>query len=190
MQALIPLALLGAFAGSAPDYVPTYTNPATFDACGAAGVGSILNIIGTSTAGTLGSGNNRYVGGRIGYATGPLELAGAYSRTRIPGNDDLRVWNVGASFKLGVAKLSALYHRGDHDPSGLPKRKRTVWAIGANLQRATFAPAVMGKASGNRSDGPNAAQHAWCRRRACQPTAGGTVSAISASSSSRTRWST
>ena len=40
-QALIPLALPGSFAGSASDYVPTYTNPTTFDACGAAGVGGI-----------------------------------------------------------------------------------------------------------------------------------------------------
>ena len=185
------ISLMGPFgeARLGRDYVPTYTNLATFDAYGAVGVGSILNIIGTSTTGTLGSsagtlqradnaiqyflpanlgglygsimaaagegnttasGNNRYVGGRVGYATGPLEAAGAYSRTRIPGSDDLRVWNAGASFKLGVAKLSALYHRGDHDPSGLPARRQKVWAVGANVSigqgeiRATYQRSDVG----------------------------------------------
>ena len=171
------------------DNTPLYTTLVAFDSYGAVGVGNILNVIGTTTTGTLGSGagtlqrvdnsisyflpaniggvygsimaaagegvnstngNNRFVGGRVGYATGPVDVVGGYGRTRIPGNDDLRVWTVAGSFKFSVARLSALYHRADYRPNGLDNRTQKVWAIGANVPlgqgelRATYQRSDVG----------------------------------------------
>ena len=102
------------------------------------------------------NGNNRYVGGRVGWAGGPVNVAGAYSRTRIPGNDDFRLWNIGASYALPFVKLSALYHRADYRPSGLDNRSIKAWAVGANVPlgqgeiRATYQRSDM---SGGRDTG-------------------------------------
>ncbi len=110
--------------------------------------GSVMAAAGEGT--NTANGNNRYVGGRIGWQGGPLNVAGAYARTRIPGNDDFRVWNVGASFKLPVIKVSALYHRADYEPTGLANRSLKVWAVGVNVPigqsevRATYGRADMG----------------------------------------------
>jgi predicted porin len=95
------------------------------------------------------NGNNRYVGGRIGWAGGPVNVAGAYSRTRIPGNDDFRVWNVGGAFTLPVVKVTALYHRADYEPAGLAGRTQKAWTIGVNVPigqseiRATYGRSDM-----------------------------------------------
>jgi predicted porin len=84
---------------------------------------------GTNTS----NGNNRYIGARIGYAAGPIGVAGAYGRTRIPGNDDFRVWNAGASYDFSVVKLVALYHRADYTPAGLANRSQKLWVVGARV---------------------------------------------------------
>ncbi|MDM0033786.1 porin [Variovorax sp. J22P271] len=57
----------------------------------------------------------RYVGGRGGYANGPLDVALAYSETAI--SDDffagttttVKFWNLGASYDLGAVKLLGEY---------------------------------------------------------------------------------
>ena len=171
------------------DYLPSFLNLAAFDAYGAVGLGSILNLSGPSGANfpssTLGSGGNlvradnsvgyflpanlgglygqvmaamgentntqngnngRYVGGRVGYAAGPFDVAAAYGTTRIPNNSDFRQYNVGGSFNLGVAKLSALYHRAEYTPNvaGQGQISQKMYGIGANVPlgqgefRATF----------------------------------------------------
>jgi predicted porin len=57
----------------------------------------------------------KYVGGRVGYATGPLDVALAYGQSTIASNyfagstTNLDVWNVGASYDFGVAKLFGEY---------------------------------------------------------------------------------
>ncbi len=59
-----------------------------------------------------GAQGNKYVGGRIGYAAGPANIAFAYGVTEKTGLmiDDLTAWNVGASYDLGVIKLMGQYH--------------------------------------------------------------------------------
>ena len=110
--------------------------------------GTVMGAAGENTIQQ--NGNNRYVGGRIGYAAGPFDVAAAYGRTRIVGNDDLRVWNLGGSFNFGVAKLSALYHRGEYTPTGLAQISQRLWAIGANVPlgqgefRATYQRSDVG----------------------------------------------
>ena len=110
--------------------------------------GSVMAAAGENT--TTANGNNRYVGGRIGYAAGPINVAGAVARTRIPGNDDFRVWNVGASYDFSVVKLMALYHRADYTPAGLPNRFQKLWEISGRVPmgqgefRATYQRSDIG----------------------------------------------
>ena len=94
--------------------------------------GQVMAAMGEGTNQQNGN-NGRYVGGRIGYAAGPFDVAAAYGNTRIPGNDDYRVWNLGGSFNFGVAKLSALYHRAEYTPSGLARISQRLYGIGANV---------------------------------------------------------
>lgn len=57
----------------------------------------------------------RYVGGRVGYAKGPLDVALAYGASTIGSNyfvgttTTLNTWNVGASYDFGVVKLLGEY---------------------------------------------------------------------------------
>ncbi|MEJ5992303.1 porin [Ramlibacter sp. PS3R-8] len=59
--------------------------------------------------------NGRYFGGRIGFASGPFNIAASYGRTDVQGltspifptrpSDDITVMNLGGSWDFGVAKL-------------------------------------------------------------------------------------
>jgi len=57
----------------------------------------------------------RYVGGRIGYANGPLDVALAYGQSTVASNfyagttTNLDTWNLGASYDFGVVKLFGEY---------------------------------------------------------------------------------
>ncbi|MDM0105743.1 porin [Variovorax sp. J22R24] len=57
----------------------------------------------------------RYIGGRIGYATGPVDVALAYGESTIASdfsaglNTTLNTWNLGASYDLNVVKLFGEY---------------------------------------------------------------------------------
>jgi predicted porin len=58
--------------------------------------------------------SGRYVGGRIGFAAGPFDIAGAYGNQRIDalaGQPSQKTYGIGASFDLGVAKLMGYYDR-------------------------------------------------------------------------------
>ncbi len=58
-----------------------------------------------------GATGNEYMGGRIGYAAGPVNVAVAYGETKDSiGTDDLKAMNVGASFNLGFLSLFGQYH--------------------------------------------------------------------------------
>jgi predicted porin len=59
---------------------------------------------------------NKYVGGRVGYGVGPLNVAGAWGRTRIsgPGVDPQRNFTMidfGGSYDVGFAQFMAQYSR-------------------------------------------------------------------------------
>jgi len=57
----------------------------------------------------------RYVGGRIGYANGPLDVALSYGKSTVGSNyylgttTTIDIWNLGGSYDFGVAKLFAEY---------------------------------------------------------------------------------
>jgi len=118
------------------DYTPTFWNYTVFDPFGTNGVGSSFNTVSNlgSGATTLvrasntigyflptmgglygqaqvaageGSTGNKYLGGRVGYAAGPVNVGVAYGRTDRTGAmaDDFTDLNVGGSFKLGFATL-------------------------------------------------------------------------------------
>lgn len=77
--------------------------------------------------------NNAYRGARLGWESGPFNVAGAYGRTRIPGNEDFQVWNLGAAYQLPVARIMALYHHAKWQPNGLGDRKQDYWSIAATV---------------------------------------------------------
>jgi len=51
----------------------------------------------------------KYMGGRLGYAAGPFDVAVGYGKTNTS-SDDLLVYNVGGSFNFGFAKVFGLYN--------------------------------------------------------------------------------
>jgi predicted porin len=136
------------------DYTPTFWNLTIFDAFGTNGLGSSLNVrngyggtrqdntigyflpgnlggfygqamAGASEGGSSGDRPVRYLGGRIGFAAGPFDFAGAYSEAKyragvlvspgggvgllIPAGDTQKTWNVGGSWDFGFMKLMGLY---------------------------------------------------------------------------------
>jgi predicted porin len=54
---------------------------------------------------------NKYFGGRLGYASGPWDVAFAYGYTYIDANEDntFSNWNIAGSWNFGVVKVSAFY---------------------------------------------------------------------------------
>lgn len=127
------------------DYTPTFNNLANYDMFGYVGVSSISNIrsVVGSTASTAvranntisyflptmggiygqaqvaageGAQGNKYVGARLGYAAGPLNIGGAYGKTYKTGTmvDDLKVINFGASYNLGFLTVQGSYEKSDY----------------------------------------------------------------------------
>lgn len=57
-----------------------------------------------------GTNGNKYIGGRLGYAAGPFDVAAAYGSTEAnTAGDKYKLWNVGGSWDFGVAKLMGQY---------------------------------------------------------------------------------
>ena len=126
------------------DYTNSFSTKATYDAYGANGMGTPLNMY-AGTVANLGSGagtvvrannmvgyflpgnlgglygsvqmaageavsGNKYTGARLGYAAGPFDISGGFSKTDIAGtSNDFKTTNFGASFNMGFAKVMALY---------------------------------------------------------------------------------
>jgi predicted porin len=56
-----------------------------------------------------GTPGNKYAGGRIGYAAGPIDVAVAYGQTQLVGDGKYKLWDIGGSWDFGVAKVSAQF---------------------------------------------------------------------------------
>ncbi len=143
------------------DYVPTFWNTTIFDAFGTNGLGDssgVKQIVATDyvradnaigyflpssllagaygqfmAAAGEGTTAGRYLGGRLGFGSGPFDIAAAYSREQrmtvggtvpansavtfavpspaLNGNATYVTWNVGGSWDFGVAKLLGYYNR-------------------------------------------------------------------------------
>jgi len=153
------------------DYTPTFWNYTVFDPFGTNGVGSHSAILSTlgSTAVTLVRDNNtigyflpamggvygqvqaapseglqgeKYVGGRLGYAGGPVNVAGAFGKTYKTGTmlADYKDVNFGASYNLGFLTLMGQYSKRDYSKAD----QKTVMlgtniAVGAGTIKLSFA---------------------------------------------------
>jgi predicted porin len=73
-----------------------------------------------------GNGDNKYAGGRIGYAAGPLEAAIAYGQTWTNTPKKVKTWDGGATYDFDVVKLFGQFAYLAYDPWD-----RTNYLIGA-----------------------------------------------------------
>ena len=163
------------------DYTPSFWNLTVFDPFGTNGLGSALNLTSTlgSGATTLVRANNsvgyflpamggvygqvqvaagenvsgnKYIGARIGYAGGPVNVAAAFGKTsKEPTNlGDFKEINFGASYNLGFMSLMGTYDKRDHQPGTAAKRDQKNIMIGATVP---FGQSTLkfsfNKASGN-----------------------------------------
>ncbi|MCV2363727.1 porin [Paucibacter sp. DJ1R-11] len=70
----------------------------------------------------------KYVGGRLGYAAGAFDVAGAWSETsNTAANAKFKVSNLGASYTVDAFKLMGLYH-----VSKQTTREQTNWVLGGS----------------------------------------------------------
>ena len=84
--------------------------------------------------------SNNFLGGRVGYANGPLDVAGSYGqyadvvRTVAPGSyaEDYKLGNIGASYDFGVVKPMVLVQSEKQaGRTGIADFKLNTYAIGA-----------------------------------------------------------
>ena len=141
------------------DYTPTFWNHTVFDPFGTNGVGSATNNFASGGAGATtlvranntvgyflpalgglygqvqvaageGATGNKYMGGRIGYAAGPVNVAVAYGITEKTGTmvDDVTDTNVGASFNMGFMTLMGIYRMSEQAAA-----ENTGWLLGVTV---------------------------------------------------------
>jgi predicted porin len=75
-----------------------------------------------------GNDNNKYQGVRIGYESGPINVAAAYGRTALSAPGEYTVVNAGASYRFNGLTAMALLQA---EKSGA--RKRHTWLLGGNF---------------------------------------------------------
>lgn len=155
------------------DYTPSFWNKTVFDPFGTNGIGSELNVESTlgSGATTLVRANNavsyflpamgglygqvqvaagenttgnKYVGARVGYAAGPVNVAAAYGKTYQTGTmlDTFTDINVAGSFNVGFATVWAQYGKVDYLNRDQKKALLGVTVpLGAGTLKATYIKA-------------------------------------------------
>ena len=138
------------------DYTPTFWNNTIFDAFGTNGLGDSSHVGQLLNAGTFVRADNsfgyflpsniggiygqamvaasegastnpgRYIGGRVGYAAGPFDVAVAIAQQRLDattGQPNQKTYNIGGSYDLGVAKLMGYYDRDTLSYAGFDKKE-------------------------------------------------------------------
>ncbi|HEY8709517.1 MAG TPA: porin [Burkholderiaceae bacterium] len=89
-------------------------------------IGGIYGQVMAAASESASSNPGRYVGGRIGFAAGPFDIAGAYADQRldlVPGAPSQKTYNVGGSYNFGVAKLMGYYDRDSLSYAGFDKKE-------------------------------------------------------------------
>ena len=76
---------------------------------------------------------NKYMGGRIGYAAGPVNVAVAYGKTEIDSNRDQIGLNIAGSYNLGFMTLMGQWHSYETDLTTTLQRKQTNWLVGTTV---------------------------------------------------------
>jgi len=75
---------------------------------------------------TVGANPGRYVGGRVGFAAGPFDIAGAFATQRLDavvGQPSQKTYNIGGSYDLSVVKLLAYFDRDTLSFTGTDKKE-------------------------------------------------------------------
>jgi predicted porin len=137
------------------DYTPTFWNNTFYDAFGTNGLGDSSHV-GQLLTGTFVRADNsitywlppnlggfngevmvaasegaatnpgRYVGGRFGFAAGPVDAGIAFAEQRfdaLAGHPQQKTFNVGGSYDLGVVKLLGYYDRDTLSYAGVDKKE-------------------------------------------------------------------
>jgi len=126
-----------------------FANPSTLYASSVANMGSgattavrANNMVGYFLPGKLGGlygsaqvaggegvSGNKYFGGRLGYAAGPIDVSGGVSETTIAGTSNkYKTANVGASYNLGFAKILGFW-----DERKFGAKKYTTYEISTSV---------------------------------------------------------
>ena len=79
-------------------------------------------------------GLGKYVSGRLGYQTGPVNVEASYGKTTLtnPFADDLKEVDAGASYDFGIVKVMGQYDKYSYDQS-LGTSDLKDWLIGATV---------------------------------------------------------
>lgn len=91
---------------------------------------------------------NKYVGGRLGYAAGPINVAAAYGKTDTGAASDFVQTNLMFEFDFGFAKLHTLYDVRKWNP-----RKEKLIMVGASVP-VGLGTVRLAYSTANRSGGP------------------------------------
>jgi predicted porin len=87
---------------------------------------------------------NKYIGGRIGYAGGPVNVAVAIGNTEVSTTRDQKGFNIGGSYNLGFMTLMGQYHQYtiDNKTGTDPKQKNALFGVlvplGAGTLKASY----------------------------------------------------
>ncbi len=101
--------------------------------------------------------DGNYAGFRVGYATGPVNVAASHGQTTLA-SGDVRTSNAAASYQFGPAKLMAQYFRDSKDSVAAPSKSRG-WLFGAQLTvGAGYVPVSYATIKDNSSAGRSATQ--------------------------------
>ena len=73
--------------------------------------GQLMYAFGENSAAGPTKNDGRVMGGRVGYKSGPIDVAIATTTTKISALDDLRQTNIGGSYDFGVATAMVLWNQ-------------------------------------------------------------------------------
>ena len=93
------------------------------------GIGGLYGAVQVAAqeTGTLASNSNKYKGGRLGYAAGPVDVAVGYGVTKTLTND-YKLTNVGGSYDAGVVKVFAMWNKAQFGSLSLK-----TWELSASV---------------------------------------------------------
>jgi predicted porin len=86
----------------------------------------------------------KYYGGLLGWAAGPVEVAVGYgdTKTALSGGTDYKVWNIGATYDFGFVKVYGLYNESKYDPKTLKSAELSVGVpVGVDAVNASYTHA-------------------------------------------------
>ena len=149
------------------DYTPSFWNTTIFDPFGTNGAASSLNVARFSGQTTYVRDNNtvgyflpalggvygqfqiapsegvagqKYTGGRIGFAAGPVNIAGAVGSQDVDlaGNNKFKTFNIAGSYKIGPANLMAQYNNEKIDTNPEQKEVRILLGTAITMGQGEF----------------------------------------------------